>query len=109
MGKRKEKTKVKTAITIDPNLLQSMRFFVDSGRHASVSAGIEHAVREYLRGLASEPLEIKGKDGSVYTLPVLSDGTVDWDKCHADPGYMRYHSKSLETAIQYDCLARMGV
>ena len=109
MGKRKGKTKAKAAITIDSDLLQSMRFFVESGRHASVSAGIEYAVREYIRGLASEPLEIKGKDGSVYTLPMRESGHVDWDKCHADPEYMKYRSKSLEAAIQYDCLARMGV
>lgn len=107
MAKRKPKAKV--AITLDSDLLQSMRFFVDSGRHASVSAGIEHAVREYIRGLVSEPLEIKGKDGSVYTLPMRESGHVDWDKCHADPEYRQYHSKSLETAIQYDCLARLGV
>lgn len=109
MGKRKMKTKAKTAITIDSDLLKSMRFFIDSGRHASVSAGIEHAVREYIRGLASEPLAIKGKDGSVYTLPMLESGMVDWDRCHADTGYRQFYSKSLETAIQYDCLARMGV
>lgn len=109
MSKRKGKPKAKTAITIDTALLQSMRFFIDSGRHASVSAGIEHAVREYIRVVATEPLEIKGKDGSVYTLPMREDGQVDWDKCHADPLYQRYHSKSLETAIQYDCLARLGV
>lgn len=103
------KRKAKTAITIDTALLQSMRFFIDSGRHTSVSAGIEHAVREYIRSVASEPLQIKGKDGSVYTLPMREDRQVDWDKCHADPEYKQYHSKSLETAIQYDCLARVGV
>ena len=107
MAKRKQKAK--TAITIDSDLLQSMRFFVDSGRHASVSAGIEHAVREHIRGVSREPLEIKGKDGSVYTLPLLSDGMVDWDKCHADPEYGQYHSKSLEAAITYDCMARKVV
>ena len=106
MGKRKEKTKVKTAITIDPCLLQSMRFFVESGRHVSVSAGIEHAVREYIRDVATEHLQINGKDGSVYTLPMLSDGVVDWDKCHEDPTYRKYHSKSIETAIDYECMAR---
>ena len=105
MCKRKGKTKAKAAITIDSDLLQSMRFFVESGRHASVSAGIEHAVREYIRSVASEPLHIKGKDGSRYMLPMLATG-VDWDKCHADPTYRKYHSKSIETAIDYECMAR---
>lgn len=109
MAKRKCKPKAKVTITIASELLQSMRFFVESGRHASVSAGIEHAVREYLRAIASEPLEIKHHDGSVYTLPMREDGMVDWDKCHEDPNYRQYYTKSLETAIQYDCLARMGV
>lgn len=48
--------------------------------------------------------QIKGKDGTIYTLPQLPSGMVDWDKAHADRVYLYYHSKSLEDHIDYELI-----
>ena len=45
MGKRKQVTKVKIAITIDPCLVEALRGSVAAHEHTSLSAAIEHAVR----------------------------------------------------------------
>lgn len=50
--------------------------------------------------------QIKGRDGSIYSVAVKGSGLADWDKTHADPIYPYYHSKSVEDAIDYALMER---
>lgn len=43
--------------------------------------------------------QIKGKDGSLYNVPVLGNGLADWAKADADPVYSYYKRKSVEDAV----------
>lgn len=43
--------------------------------------------------------QIKGRDGSLYTVPTLGTGLADWDLANADPVYSYYKSKSVEDAV----------